>query len=187
MRFNLYVNVTESDYLDFNVFWFLRSPYGKKQKNKMNLMLILLSIGFALLSFVTNYKHYASLATAAVSSVIMLALMLSAVLIYPRFYKKTLQRSLQSQKKAGKLSYTPVAQLEFYDEYYVETAPDSTTKQNYTAFERISYIPGQAIYIHTGAAKAVLVPVSCFASQEELQAFLQFIAGKCPRFDTYQK
>ena len=150
-------------------------------------MLSILTLCFAVFAFVTNYRLYESFVVAAVSAAIMVVALGLFILLYPKYYKKALKKSIGMQKKTGKLSYPPSAVLEFYDDYYVENEPESTTRQNYTAFERISYIPGKAIYIHTGSTKAVLLPVHCFVSEEELNSFLQFITSVCPHFDTYKK
>ncbi len=187
MKFRLQVNISEEDYLNFNVFWLLRSPYGKNQKNKAYLIYALAGLTLMLLVFVSIFNLYQSLLHAAVSSGIIFIIYMILILRYPKSYRNTLKRSFKNMKKTGKMAYPPNSVLEFYDDYYVEIEPDTTTKQNYTVFERISFIPDQALYIHTGNARAILLPVSCFASEEERNSFMQFIASKCPQVDTYRK
>ena len=61
--------------------------------------------------------------------------------------------------------------MEFFDEYFTETTPQNKTEQKYDSIERISVIQGKTIYIHVNNVMSYLLPVSCFDSKEQYDAF----------------
>ena len=77
------------------------------------------------------------------------------------------------------------ATLEFLDETFTETTPDNKTEQKYTCIERVSIITDKIIYIHINNVTAYLIPMSSFASSEELRSFIDFIKTKAPIVDIY--
>jgi hypothetical protein len=93
---------------------------------------------------------------------------------------------LKSLKKSGKMGYSPKAAIEFYDDFFLEITPENKTEQKYSVLERVSVIGGKAIYLHVNNVMAYLLPIACFASEEELNAFLEFLRGKCTQFDYYE-
>ena len=50
MRFLFNVNLSDQDYFDYNVFWAIKSPYGKKQMISFRVILTALFVVFILLS-----------------------------------------------------------------------------------------------------------------------------------------
>lgn len=181
MKYRLQVNISEQDYLDFNLFWMLRSPYGKKQRNSVKITIVIIAFVFIALAFLTL-----EMTVAIVFSVLLLCVFAVFLFLFPRYYKKTLQKQFKSIKKSGKMAYTPSAVLEFYDDYYVEIDPEKRIQQNYTAIERISLADHVMIYLHTNNVGAVLLPVRSFSSKEEYDSFMAFISSKCTKIDTYQ-
>ncbi len=101
------------------------------------------------------------------------------------FLRWTLKGTIKSLKKKGKMGYSPEATLEFLEDSFLETTPDNKTEQRYEAVERISVLRGKAIYIHVNSVMAYILPMSCFESPEEYEAFLAFVKRKCPKIATY--
>lgn len=88
-------------------------------------------------------------------------------------------------KKSGKMGYSPVAVLEFYQDSFVEITPENKTEQKYTAIERISIVDNKILYLHVNNVMAYMLPLSCFAGKEQYDAFLEFMATKCTYIDVY--
>ena len=54
MNYKFDVNLTDKDYTDFNIFWMLKSPYGKKQMLKSRLILSVIFILAVLYVLITG-------------------------------------------------------------------------------------------------------------------------------------
>lgn len=52
MNYRFNVTITDQDYLDYNTFWMLRSPYGKKQ---MKIFRIAITVFWVIASLVTLF------------------------------------------------------------------------------------------------------------------------------------
>ena len=83
------------------------------------------------------------------------------------------------------MGYSPVSDMEFYDESFIETTPENKTEQKYSAIERISVITDKVIYIHINTVMAYILPIYCFESKEQYAEFLEFIKTKCKNIDVY--
>ena len=92
---------------------------------------------------------------------------------------------LKSLKKQGKMGYSPNSEMEFFDDGFTETTPQNKTEQKYASIERISVVKGKIIYIHVNNVMSYLLPVSCFDSKEQYDAFLNLIKTKCSIVDIY--
>lgn len=93
---------------------------------------------------------------------------------------------MKGLKKKGKMSYSPVSVIEFYDDRLVEITQEQKIEQKYTAIERISVVDNRIIYIHVNHVMAYLLPLTCFESTEQYNDFLAFIKEKCNQIDIYQ-
>lgn len=52
MNYRFNVTITDQDYLDYNTFWMLRSPYGKKQMKSFR---IVITVFWVIASLVTLF------------------------------------------------------------------------------------------------------------------------------------
>ena len=84
------------------------------------------------------------------------------------------------------MGYSPVSEIEFYDESFVEITPDSKTEQKYSAIERVSVITDKVVYIHVNNVMSYILPLSCFESKEQYNNFLDFVRSKCANIDVYK-
>lgn len=181
MNYKFNVTLTDKDYLDFNIFWMIKSPYGKKQMTKLRLVLIALFVsgGITVMLLGDNSVHtYMSVGGLAI-------ILLLFQIFMARFMAWSLKCQLKSMKKNGKMAFTPKATLEFSDDVFIETTPDNKTEQKYTSVERISIISGNIIYIHINNIMAYLLPMSSFSSAEEFKKFIDFMKTKVADIDTY--
>ena len=182
MNFQFHVHLTDKDYVDFNIFWLTRSHYGKKQMLKYRLLIALFVSVIAFLSL-WGGNFTADAFIGIIPYFILLALF--QLLLKP-FIVLTLKGSLKALKKHGKMGYSPDAEMEFSEDVFTETTPENKTEQKYFSIERISIMEDGLIYLHVSNVMAYILPVSCFASPAQYDAFLRFITAKCPHVDTYR-
>ena len=181
MRFAFDIRLTDEDYLNYNIFWMLRSPYGKKEIVKFRLLftavlgilcfLFLLSGGFSKESLLGVVPY-------------LIAFLLVQALTNAIF-TWSLKRQIKSLKKKGKMGYSPTSEMVFFEDSFTETTPDKRIEEKYTSIERISILSDKVIYIHVNNVMSYIVPMSCFSSREEGDAFLGFLKEKCQNIDTY--
>ena len=84
------------------------------------------------------------------------------------------------------MGYSPVSEIEFYDESFVEITPDNKTEQKYSAIERVSVVTDKVVYIHVNNVMSYILPLSCFESKEQYNNFLYFVRSKCANIDVYK-
>lgn len=181
MNYKFNVTLTDKDYLDFNIFWMIKSPYGKKQMMKLRLVLLALFVagGIAILLLGDNSAQtYMSVCSLAVMLVLF-------QLFMARFMAWSLKGQLKTMKKSGRLAYSPRSVMEFYEDYFVESTDENRNEQKYSGIERISVISGKINYIHINNTMAYLLPVSSFATAEECRSFIEFMKTKVPTVDIY--
>lgn len=181
MYFNFNVNLTDKDYLDYNTFWMIKSPYGKKQMLKIRI-LITVCIAIFALGFLLGEKNAVNIWIGVIPYFLLLGLF--QLLLNPTMVW-ILRGNIKSLKKQGKMGYSPNSEMEFFDDGFTETTPQNKTEQKYASIERISVVKGKIIYIHVNNVMSYLLPVSCFDSKEQYDAFLNLIKTKCSIVDIY--
>lgn len=181
MKFRLNVNMTEQDYLDYNVFVMTRSSFGKKSMNRTKYVFIMLFITIIIfLLFVGKFSTWAFVSSLpfAISTIYVLV-----------FYKKIMIRSIKkvikNYKKDNKLPVDLNSVLEFYDDYFVETTTNMKEEVKYSAIERISVVDNKVIYIHKNNTNAYILSLSCFESKKQQDTFFEFINTKCANINIY--
>ncbi|MBQ4602153.1 MAG: YcxB family protein [Clostridia bacterium] len=183
MNFKFNVVTNDQDYLDYNEFWMLRSPYGKKQTLTVRMIFTVM-----VSAVIIGYLIYNRFTEGALVSVFPLVAFLVLIeIFFNKIMAASLKRQIKSMKKKGKMGYTPEAVLEFFEDTFTESTPDMKTERKYSAIERISVIDNRMIYIHVNNVMAYILPVSCFESQEQCDRFFEFIRTKCANIDVYQK
>lgn len=181
MKFQFKVNLSDKDYLDYNMFWMIKSPYGKKQILTFRVTLAIL---LGVFIFITLYGGGFT-AESFIGAIPMLIVLLVFELFLTRFFKWTFKWQIKSLKKSGKMGYSPESVIEFYDDVFVEKTSENKTEQKYSAIERISIVDKRKIYIHINNVMAYILPLSCFESKEQYDSFFEFISLKCRNIDVY--
>ncbi len=182
MNFKLNVNMSDEDYLAYNKFWLLKSPYGRKQAIGLRILIMVL---WGLIALRSLFKYDFSIAAWIVACIYAVCLAVSELLLNP-FLAWTAKCQIKGLKKKGKIAYSSSSEFEFYDEYFVETTPENKTEQKYTSIERVSIITDEVLYIHANTVMSYVIPTSCFESKEQYEAFLDFLKTKIERIDTYK-
>ena len=180
MQYSFDIVLGDEDYLAFNRFHLLKSPYGKKQLRSFRLCLALFGVvfvAFFLMFMPAEDKWFLSAVTAVV--IALFEIFASRWLLF--FLKKQIKR----MKKTGTLGYSPASRLEFGEDTMKEITPDAMSEQKYSAIERVSVVEERAVYLHPNAALAFLLPYDAFASHTEYLEFLAFLQTKIDKIDYY--
>ena len=181
MKYQFDVKLSEQDYLDFNLFHMMRSPYGKKQLKNIRLMFV---FALALLGAIFVMSQGFSKDT-AFSVAVMVASFLVFQIFIRQFLKWSVKLTVKGQKGTGKMGYSPESILEFYDDYLIETMPGKKIEQNYSEIENVCLVDMKIIYIYVTNVSAYMLPLSCFKSKVELDEFIGFLQTKGIKVDIY--
>ncbi len=181
MNFQFNVKFTDEDYMEFNKFHMLRSPYGKKQIASFRMSITIICLLITLIVLLVNKFN----ADAFLGVVPFLLLWIIMQLGLRKFMIYSIKHTLKSLKKNGKAGYSPSSVLQFNEESFIETTEFNKTEQNYTVIERISIVDNKMIYIHVNNIMAYMLPIACFESKEQYNDFLDFIKTKCNTIDIY--
>ncbi len=182
MNFQFNVNLTENDYLEFNKFHAIRSPYAQKiiKSSKLGNILMLLCAAVAFVSDIMDAEAKYSYFVLP-----LVVLYFALQLLQPRILNWSVKFTVKNLKKKGKLPFTSSAVLEFYDEYFTETTESTKTEQKYSCVERVCIVDNKVIYIFISSVQACILPISVFQSAEEYTEFLSFIKTKCSAVEFY--
>ena len=181
MLFQLNINLSEDDYLDFNKFHSFESMHGKKLINKTRIIfvlaMIILAVLFLLVMGLTAF------------SITYTALLLLLTLLYMVFFKKILTRNVKAQikrlKKVGKLPFDPVSTLEFHEDKMVEITALQRTEQSYSIFERICVVKDRYVLLYKSSVSAYILPVLQIKEQLNQEDFIEFLSKKCTNVEYY--
>ena len=181
MLFNFNVNMTDQDYLDYNIFIALTSPYGKKNIIKARFIMTVPLVILCL--FLLYRKGFPTRSSITVLSCLLMIVI--SQLIYVPLLKSGIKKHINKSKKKGKLGYTPISTHEFYEDSFVEISPDGRIEAKYSTVERVSIVKNKVIYLHINYAVSHILPLSCFESKEQFEDFIAFISTKCANVDRY--
>ena len=181
MSFKFDVRLTDNDYLDYNAFWLLKSPYGKMQLSKVRKTIYaIFGIGALLMLLINgmSIQSYVSVGTL----VVLCALF---QLFANRFFLLSFKLQIKTMKKSGKMPYSAEAIMEFGEKNFTETTPENKSELKYSCIERVSIVGGKVIYIHINNLMAYLLPFEVFESVDEYNRFFDFIKTKVNIVDIY--
>ncbi len=181
MKFQYNVNVNDQDYLDYHIFWMLRSPYGKKQMVSFRIVITVIFAVFILISLFGGKFTV----DAFIGILPLLILLLLFHMLLAKFVVWSIKGQLRTLKKSGKMGYSPDAVIEFGEDRFVEMTPDNKTEHTYSAIERVSIVDDKVIYIHINNVMSYILPFSCFESKGQYDDFFRFLKTKCANIDVY--
>ena len=183
MNFKFDVRITEEDYINFNKFTSISSPYGKKSMKGIRMILAVIGILLILHSFLTSGFTTAGIGAAVVYALIIAALQL-LLIPYMRF---SIKMNVEAIKKSGSLPYSEEAGMEFCESYFVETTPLTKTATRYEKIQNVYEIEKRYVYIYVSTISAFIIPATAFSSLSEYEDFVSFIKTKCESFTTLKK
>ena len=177
MAYSINVYISDEDYFRFNKFSLIKSYNGKKQMLIYRFVLAAIILLFPIMLFFKGDFSYNMIIP------YLFLLIISQILIKP-IYLAILKAHLKMLRKNGKAGYNPTALIEFSDEEFTETTPDSKSELKYSSIERVS-VYEKNIYIHINALMAYILPYSAFESEDQFSEFIEFIKTKCNNVDIY--
>lgn len=182
MRFRLNISIDDEEYIDFNKFNLLRSPYGSRYMKK----------SIILISACAGFIAFCSLLTAIMLSNLFLYIftLLVAAFIgaYPVILRKVLTSKMEKyihlHLENGDRIYTPNQAIEFYDDVLVSDDGKRQTKTQYNDIEQICVI-NRYVYIYSKQKTAYIIKTADFDSTEDYARFLDFIESSFENVDFY--
>ena len=183
MKFQFDIRLDDKDYLEYNLFWMLRSHYGKRHTVMMRTVVAVLCVVFML--FVLCRGQFTADSFLAILPMAIFLLLFEV--LFSAFYGWVLKAHLRSLKTKGKMGFSPLSSITFYDDRFVEITTDNKTEQTYAAIERISVVDHTVLYIHVNNLMSYIVPFSCFESDEQREAFLAFLQSKGAVMDVFSR
>ncbi len=181
MLFKFNVNLSDKDYLNFNIFCAVKSYYGKKQITRLR---IIISLFFCAFEVLTLIQEGFSADAFMMLIPFLLALVLVQALIKP-IHIWTVKLHIKSLNKSEKKRYSPETEIEFYEESFIDTAPEKKMEAKYSSLERVSVVNGEAVYLHHNNLLGHILPMAVFESKTQYDSFIAFIKTKCNNVDVY--
>lgn len=181
MKFKFDIKLTDKDYFDYNKFWMLKTPYGKKQLSLTRKILYLIfAIGIFILLFM---KEITALTYITIGGFAVICLLFQMLLT--RFFIWSLKVQIKTMKKSGKMPFSPESHMEFDDETFIEYTTENKNEHKYSAIDRVSVVGSKTVYIHLNNVMAYMLPFDSFESVEEYNRFFDFIKTKVNIVDIY--
>lgn len=181
MKFQFQVNIAENDYIEFNKFHQLRSPYGIKNILTFRILVAVICFGFVIANLSYGSFDFEAWLTTIPIFVIFI--------VFNVFIRKMLgfsiKQNIKHLKKHGKMAYAPSAILEFGENSLVETTENTKAEIKYSTIERISVIGDKYIYIHFNNVSAVIMPETCFENEAQREKLLEFLRTLNTKYDLY--
>jgi len=181
MQFKLDINLTEDDYLEYNLFHAMQSNTGKKQIRKSRIFLAVVTVILIAIVFLILGCTFFSITYA-----ILLGLFMG---LYILFLVNVVKRNIKSQikklKKTGKLPFDAVSRLEFHEDKIIEITDSKRIEQGYEVLERICIVGDRFVYLYYSSIGAFILPVPQIKNQIDQDDFLNFLFQKCNIVEYY--
>lgn len=174
MIYRFECKTTDKDYYEFNKYHTTDSPDVKKSgmisKLYVPALLLIMFIYYIIRGDDWYTLSFAFILFSAVSIVWFFSL--KPLLLF------FLKLHIKFMKKNGKLPYSDLAILEFYDDYFLEQTENTKTEVQYNAVFKVRINEPKAIYIYQNAVLAYIIPFDVFGSNAERDEFIDFIHQK---------
>lgn len=175
------VNMSEKDYLDYNMFWLTKSHYGKGQIFALRVAFLVVFVVNIIAVLIGEGAMFDKIIRLIPFAIVVLLFEIFMVKLFALFFKS----HIKMMKKRGKPGFSPNSVLEFFEDSFCETTDINKTEQKYSAVERISVVDNKMMYIHINNLSAYVLPIACFESKEQYESFMEFIKTKCSVIDVY--
>ncbi len=182
MNYKFNVNLTDTDYIDLNMFINIRSYYAKEFQKKTRILYTALCLAIILITLISGGFSK----EAFIGNISTIVILLVFQLLFNKFLALSLKSRIKVMKKTGKMPYSPDNVMEFYNDYFVKNTADEKNEVKYTAIERVSVIENKYIYIHVNCVQTYILPMRAFASTEQFYFFLAFLKTKYLTIDSYK-
>lgn len=170
MKLEIQFNVTEQDYVYFNIDHYFSSGALKWQRILLKFAPPVLF--FALTFVLEGFKL-------SIGNVIAAFIFFSLwIVLFPKIMEKSMSKVTLAYVKSGKANdFIGPQTLKLTDSHIEEHNAGITSQIQYSTVERVFSGHG-LLYIYIGAVKAIILPVSAFPDEEGKKAFLQLLSNK---------
>ncbi len=174
MFYKFNTNMTDEDYLKFNLFHIKKSIYGKKLWIALRLTPLFL---FIILAFTTYLE---SGFTSEYFAHIFLLFIICGVfeLLTPALLTAIYKGHIKGLKKKGKPGFSQTAVMEFWEDKFSEKSEDRYAEHAYKDIERVYVFDGRYVYIYVNSQMAYVVPFDSFESESQRADFFYFLNAK---------
>lgn len=161
-------DVTEQDYLNFNLYHAGHSRYSKNQT-------FMLRYGAALLMLLAFFVLYRGSMLAVAIGIVFVIMW---IVLFPKYYEGLIKRSVKKMISEGKNNdFIGHQRLTLKDDCIEEATRDSTSATKYSAVEKLCY-GYDCIYVYIGALKAFIIPVTAFTDEAQRNEFINTLKEK---------
>jgi len=174
-----HIEITEEDFIKFNIYHFNNSAAGKKAK-KMSMIFSLL-LGAVIMALAYVVCNHFNLALPYTTGCLVIV---AAYVGFSTFYKqnkgleKRIRKLMERQKKDGALPYTRVKDIELLDDEIIEQTEEGTTHIDYNKLEK-AIIVEDYIYYYKNSQCATIIPFSALGDdKDKVISFLQSKVNK---------
>jgi len=187
MKYQFNINLSEQEYIDFNVFLMIRSPYGKKYVGSRRLVVFAVFAVAIISRLIIERFSPASIFSGAV----MLVFLALAQIFLTKYLTWWMKRDIKEHKIIAEIpNYGAKSVMTFFEDHIKEIAiSDSSSIENseskYSDVERVSVVDGKVIYFHDGNLSSYILPIRCFESEKQYAEFLCFIKETFSQIDVY--
>ena len=170
-----HIQLSDEDYLRFNMFHVRCSPMGRRQVRKLRVLYpVVCAVTTAVLFLIMRVREPAVM---ALELAVMAAVAVILCVRVPRDLEKNVERNIRRMKMDGKLPYDADSEVELDETGIVSRTDRGETRIGYKDVEGI-YSESDYLYIYFGAVQALIFPARCLGGEKEnVTAFLR---ERCP-------
>ncbi len=165
------INLTDDDYLRFNLFYANHSKAGKRSMKMIRILFPILALSFLLVLFFAGAKPGLLATEAVVLAVGMVVWYLRA----PRMMERNVRKNIDRIKADGKLPYHAESEIVFEDTRIVEKNETGEFHVAYRDIENV-YAEEAYLYIFYGAIQAFILPYRCLG--RDAQQVAEYVLKK---------
>ena len=164
--------LSESDYIDFNLYTLRFNPAYKRSLLLVRLILPAMFLLFTVFNFFSRREDVVALAI-----VYAVVTLIWEIAVKP-LYVFIMLRNIKTQLKHSNSLYEPEYTLIFNDDHILEITPQQESKISYDKIERIAVNMG-AVYIYPNSVTAMLLPAPLFPLDADRERLLSFLQARC--------
>lgn len=170
---NIEYDVSEQDYINFNLFHIKTSKKMRKSIWAADLTIAAILI----LASVFLFFVFKDRVVIPIYILVSLALIIFWVLFFPKWYELLLKRTIKKMIKRNESSFTPHQTLTLKEDFIISKNSANKSNVEYDTIQRLESA-NNCIYIYINEIKAYIVPFSAFSGLNEKSKFEQILEEK---------
>lgn len=172
MKFN--ITMTEKDFIEFNITHLKISKVGKRMTSIMWLISIMVIAVCGVVFFTTAKSDGSPIYIPIIlTSFVAISMLVYMLFFYKKSIKRSVVKTIKTQKKDGKLPFSENSVVEFTDDEVIEETQMSVSRVKYENLERIC-ICDTAMYLYINSQQAIILPFNQLGDdKEKVIAFLK--------------